>query len=206
MQLDYNESVHYEPDLTGDVLATRDVPGPGVEFDIHYTDQGSSGGWSSHWVSSPWGGQHQLGSFDVSEFDHFALAFQLVAVDGDRNATPSTLLRAGALLGPARARSRWAFSPEFLDARDGLDATVISRTAVGTDTANLIGFTFGNFPFTKEGWPLDGFTLTVKVSPVVGAVALPEPGTLISLCGLACFLRRRSLWTNVHSVGALHRA
>ncbi|GMU24747.1 MAG: hypothetical protein AMXMBFR13_48190 [Phycisphaerae bacterium] len=161
----------HDPAYGGRVLATRDIPGPGVEFDIHFPRAGRSD-YGIHYVSSRSGGQGRLAGANLEKYERFALTFALTAVKGPQGQEiiEKRSLVVGALVyGGAH---RYAYRPAWghWDPA-GLRQTATSRTKLTKGTLNGLGFEC-RLPTNDPAW--DGeHTVTLLVTPAEDAEILP---------------------------------
>jgi len=171
----------HDPRGAATAIARRDVPGPGVEFDIRFTSN-QSPGYSIYLGSTRYGGQGRLAGLDVSAYDNFALAFDLRAVDGQFRPDFTGGLVVGAVVYDEVNILR--FKPEVIDMGRyyGQDKTSVTYFL----DVPLDGLAFHAHMFTPTGWDPAGNTITLLVKPAGGAVQVPEPASLLSAT-LFCF-------------------
>ncbi|UCG15862.1 MAG: hypothetical protein JSV19_11265 [Phycisphaerales bacterium] len=174
--LDYDMHDQFQPNLTATIVDTRDIPGPGVEFDIQFfgLDYEDTQFWH---LSSEYGGSGALVGLDLSPYGNFQLRFTLVAVDGDSSPGSGGDLAVGAVVGDHDSLS---FHPEGLSLGGSYGTTAVSSisTSYGGPPVSHIGFIAYYRPGVGwVGWSPDGNLVTLRVEPVDWAVAiLAEPG------------------------------
>jgi hypothetical protein len=193
MLLDWPDDHSFYHDKTS-VLEQRDVPGPGVEFDIHFPGKGHPTN-RIEYVSWERHGAGALAGMDVSMYDKYEVKFTLLSVNGVSTPGTGALVGVGALIGPSDSHG-WAFQPKGLDlAPDTHYSTrAISSTLIKTNRTSILGF-IAYLPEPSD-WPsgrfTTGATVRLLVEPAPGAMAIPEPATvlLLGLGGLS-FVRNR---------------
>jgi hypothetical protein len=180
--------VHWNPD-TSELIEKRNIPGPGVEFDIAYPSDVSPGR-SFDLMSTVYEGTGTLTGIDVSMYEGFALTFTLAAIDGlsDPDPADTRLLVVGALIGPTAEGYMYGYRPETLSLGPNAPQVDTSATSIAPDVVNTIGFKAHLFEDT--GWNPSGSLVTLRVAPTEGAVQIPEPGTF-ALAGLAAIVATR---------------
>jgi hypothetical protein len=190
LTLDCDLDFYYEPDQTASVVATRDVPGPGVEFDIQYTGTGARER-SFSWVSTSRGGSGALVGLNLAPYDTFALSFNLVAVNGVTSNAGGRLY-VGALIG-GQSGPFCIYRPKVVSITGTAPPHVTSDTSYssyGLTTSRLLGFTIYRLSHSLDGWSESGDLVTVRVSPTPGATPLPEPASgLLLVLGMAAWRR-----------------
>jgi predicted outer membrane repeat protein len=150
---------------TASIVEKRDVPGPGVEFDIYFP---STKPGESHFecvATKKDEPNNPLFASDLRVFDAFALKFTLLAVDGDASPNHKGHLGVGSYINMGYRPASVTLSPEDTN-------TTVSRTRVGPDDVFSIGITINLI--TSEGWDPNGTTITLLVEPAPEAVALPK--------------------------------
>jgi len=179
----------------GDATITnrRDVPGPGVEFDIHFpgNEQPDS---VLHYGSSKDGSAGSLVGIDVSMYDAFELKFTLVSIDGVSTPDIGGLVSVGAAINPWHGEgSGEAYRPAWIDlvSDTPYDSTSISSTTIDTDQIFYIGIIA--WLFEPSDWSPSGTNMTLLVEAAPSAVVIPETGTvlLLGLGGLALLRKYR---------------
>lgn len=186
-QLDYDHRHYFTLDPTAAVTRMTDLPGPGIELEIsilsvEYPDD------FIYRTSSKWGGAGALAGLDLSSYDYFELAFTLVSIDGSTDPSMTERLVVGSYVdgqdGPG------AFRPEVLTLQD--------RTAVSSTTLQNINRPVESIE--EIGWtayPLNGtfdpgpHTIVLQIAPVLGAVVIPEPTSLLLLLLSSAVVLRR---------------
>ena len=151
------------------IVGKRDIPAPGVEFDIYFPGT-KSGERSFEYVATKNEPNNPLFASDVNVFDSFALKFTLLAVDGDPSPSHKGRLVVGALI-------NGSYRPECVTLDPADTNTAVSRTRVGRDDMSGIGITM--HMLSAEGWDPNGTTITLLVEPAPDAVVIPrtpEPG------------------------------
>lgn len=178
--------------LQGAIVEQRDIPGPGVEFDIYYPSIESPYP-VVYYVSWEDGGTSSLVGIDISMYDNFELKFTLVSVDGVSAPDTGGTLAVGALI---NFDSTHGFQPKGIDflSDTPYGTTAISSTSTDADRISIIGFTAYIPPSWKAGWNPSGTTVTLLVEAAPDAVAIPEPATvlLLGLGGVALLIKRKA--------------
>src|SRR4030042_1645391 len=144
------------------IVEKRDIPKPGVEFDIYFPGKEHSFECFAPKMEEP---NNPLFSSDLRVFDAFALKFSLLAVDGDASPSHTGRLVVGAYLNAG-------YRPECVTLDPSDSNTTVSRTRVGPDDVYSIGITM--HMLTSAGWDPNGTTITLLVEPAPEAVALPK--------------------------------
>jgi hypothetical protein len=145
-----NNDPNHDPNAPK-IVSVRDVPGPGVEFDIYFPKDNKKNN-SVEYVSCKNSGKGTLVDIDVNDFDAFALKFTLIAVDGKNNLNAGGMLVVGALMGGA-------YRPECISFSMGDE--VISITSFSAPKISIIGFDVHKL--TPNGWNPQGNTVTIRV-------------------------------------------
>ena len=142
------------------IIAKRDIPGPGVEFDIYFPPDNMRNN-GIEYVSCVDRGQQKLNGIDVNDFDAFALKFTLIAVDGKSQINAGGMLVVGAFI-------NGAYRPECISFAKGDE--VISTTGKFSKKISIIGFDVHKS--TPEGWNPQGNIVTIRVEAAPNAQAL----------------------------------
>ncbi len=152
------------------IVAKRDIPGLGVEFDIYFPKGKKDVGptYGVEYVSSKRGGEGTLAGIDVNDYSAFALKFSLVAVDGNSSPGAGGELVVGAMIDSGYS---WAYRPEVISFAEEQKTMVISSTATDTDKISIIGFT--THKMSPKGWNPNGTIVTLRVEAAPGAEVLP---------------------------------
>jgi hypothetical protein len=173
------------------VLSSRDVPGPGVEFEIYYPSNKKPDR-DLYYVSSEQWGAGSLAGINISMYEKFELKFTLISVDGISTPETGGVLGVGALI---NFGSTHGYQPKGIDflSRTPYSTTAISSTSTDADEISIIGFVAYIPASMADGWDPSGTTVTLLVEAAPGAVAIPEPTTLLLLSfgGLALLKKRR---------------
>jgi hypothetical protein len=146
------------------IISKRDVPGPGVEFDIYFPKDNKAAPhtYSLYYVSCKQGGEGTLTGIDVNDYDAFALKFALVAVDGKPKGGGSLVV--GALINTDYS---YAYRPEVIGFTESEKTMVVSSTSTNADKISIIGFTVRKF--TRDDWNPMGTTVTLRIEPAPNA-------------------------------------
>ena len=176
LMLDDDMSSFYGPEPTAEILETRDIPGPGVEYDVQFKGVDWEDTFFFH-VSTTSEGNGDLVGLDASPYEHFALQFDIISIDGLSSPDVGGTLIVGALLGPLSSGHTWAYRPEAVDLGASHGPTTVSATSTALiSRIETIGWTI-HFLDENE-WSPDGTLVTLRVSQPPDAVAIPEPGAL----------------------------
>jgi hypothetical protein len=145
------------------IVRKRVVPDSGVEFDIHFPNNGP--GYNSiDYVSSGVGGQGALIGFDVSEYKVFSLRFTLVSIDGATGSDMTQELVVGAVIGPTAEGRLSDYTPVTLSFDSGRTTAVSAIPIFGVSKIYQIGI---HAHMAKpENWSPSGSMVTVRVEPV----------------------------------------
>jgi hypothetical protein len=195
MALDYNESTIYHPPYYGGdthLLAITDVNGPGVQFDILFSDPQNKRGQSPafYWNSSLYGGKGVLAGRDISMFDAFALKFTLLSAKGVSLSDSKGPVYVGSML--TRAHSLWGFYPVVIEIDDSYNP-VSTTSLITTDAVsqmNTVGFVcYLPYWWYDESYPNPwdpcGAIVSVLVEPAPGAVVLTsDPDQVLQLVSI----------------------
>ena len=165
--------LNFQPDAkqTARIVDRRDVPGPGVEFDIEFkgnVDANCTGQWVYR-AEENGDNTDTVLSDDLSAFKAFGLEFELLGVDGKRPAAFEAPLIAGAFIN--------GYRPEVINTNDKPKATSITRSAqkklrqLGF-VVNLPGWWYKSDQ-TRNPWPQEGCVVTIRVAAATAAVPLP---------------------------------
>jgi hypothetical protein len=158
-----NSNPKYDPNVPK-IVAQRDVPGPGVEFDIYFPpDNSQKSNYCMTYVSCSNRGTGALVGIDVNNFDAFALKFTLVSIDKRNDSGAGGTLVVGALVNAGYSH---AFRPEYLSFDTGGEA--ISVTKTDAKKISIIGFTV--YKASPEGWGPKGNTVTIRIEAAPNAV------------------------------------
>ncbi len=195
MSLDYDFPFHgMQPEITG----ITDVAGPGVQFDILYSDPRYIRDQMPNvsWTSCIYGGNGSLTGIDISPFDAFALKFTLLSASGVTVPDAIGPIIVGSLIDISGS---FGFHPEVIEG-SSFPISVTSTTTTDADQITIIGFTcyipyWWYDPPGQSPWDPDGATISLLVESAPGAEAIiPEPATLLllGLGGLALLRKRRT--------------
>jgi hypothetical protein len=199
MSLDYNYLDCGDSSAT--ITSVTNVAGPGVKFDILYSDPtGSSGKYPYlQFASCIYGGKGSLTGIDISSFDAFALKFTILSANGVKSPSAGGPLVVGALINLSNAV--YAYRPEVIAFNDPYNPTsATSVTTTDADQISLIGFTCNipywwyspSGPLGPSPWDPTGATISLLVEPAPGAMVItPEPATLLLLGFGAVLLRKK---------------
>ena len=181
-------SLDWAPPGRGEVIAQRDVPGLGVEFDFFFPgNQFPENG--CYYKSTNEGGSGTLSGIDVSMYDSYDLKFTLVSANGVDEPSIEKELIVGAYIGkPGR------YKPEWLDfGQPTISSTLLGRLGGNPESdLNLheIDFVGLNVRLYGTRWSPSGNNVTILIEAAPGAVAIvPEPATLL-LLGLGAVMIR----------------
>ena len=156
-----NSNPKIDPNAPG-IVAKRDIPGTGVEFDIYFPpDNKSKNNNSLTYVSCNNRGQGALVGIDINDFDAFALKFTLISVDGRNDVDAGGMLMVGAFL-------NGAYRPEDISFKQGDETISITKNHV--EKTSTIGFEAHKF--TPDGWNPQGNTVTIRIEAAPNAEIL----------------------------------
>jgi hypothetical protein len=157
------------------ITRITDVPGPGVRFDILFTDP--FGDPYIQRISGIEGGKGILKGIDISRFDAFALKFTLLSARGVSSPRAIGPITVGAMINsPGYA---YGFVPEDIAINDQeypASATSVTTTD-GAGQIELVGFTCYNWSYLYDDnwpnpWDPKGAKLSLLVGPADDAVIL----------------------------------
>jgi hypothetical protein len=201
MSLDYNYQSFFETSdrIGGSVLNITDVAGPGVKFDIRFSDPLCIQKFPDlEWVSCIYAGKGDLTGIDIHSYDTFALKFTLLSASGVSSPGAIGPVYIGAAIN--RPDSTSAFRPELIAYNDPFTpATATSVTTTNASQINLVGFACyipwqwydPEGPLGPSPWDPYGAKISLLVEPAPGAVVItPEPATIL-LLGLGFLMMKR---------------
>lgn len=157
---------HFDRNSSAAVIQKTDVPGPGVEFTIHFPDI-TSKNHSITYVSCKNGGEGSLTGIDVNDYDAFALKFTLLSVNDSNALGAGGSLVVGALIDMGYS---WGYRPEVISLQPQRN-TAVSLTATDANHISIIGFT-AHF-FEPQGWDPNGSTVKLLIEAAPNAEILP---------------------------------
>ncbi len=187
MALDYKEYNYYPSPYYGNdthILAITDVNGPGVQFDILFSDPHNYRGQypSFYWTSSVYGGNGVLAGRDISMFDAFALRFTLLSARGVSTPDAVGSLVVGSMIN--EASYMWAFYPEYIAINDSYTpVSAMSLTTTNANQISTVGFTCyipcggydENYP---NPWDPCGAIVSILVEPAPDTVVMTSDKVL----------------------------
>ena len=187
LSLDYNLSSSFLPPPTAIITSEQDIPGTGVQFNIHFSSTNSPD-YFRFQVSDNTHGAGTLAGLNVSAYSNFVLKFTVLSIDG--SASASQLLEVGALIGPYNG-SAWAFHPQITSPAGYYPPSAVSTISVTSATIADIGFYTSEWPSWE--WSAGPHDVTLLVQPAAGAVQIPEPTSwaMVTLGTSALFGSRR---------------
>jgi hypothetical protein len=166
----------YLGDARASLTSKKDVPGPGVEFEMYMPASKAFEG-TLDMVCSNYdrydrsGGPNEpLVGTKVGKYDSFELKFTLISINGKTTADAGGTLIVGAKIGCEG--SRGGFRPMSLGFGEGQDTNAVSTTSNGGETISEIGFTA--YIANISDWEPNGSTVKLLVEPVAGDAAIPE--------------------------------
>ena len=169
LSLDYNLSSSYSPPPTATITSEQDIPGTGVQFNIHFPSTSSLDSFRFQ-VSDSHHGAGTLVGLNVSAYSNFDLKFTVVSIDG--SASVGEEFEVGALITHG---SGWAFHPDITSLTGYYPPSVVSTISVTSATFSDIGFYASEFPLAA--WSAGPHDVTLLVQPAPGAVQIPEPAS-----------------------------
>ena len=178
MSLDWNQQDYYGGPIRSRILERRDIPGPGVEFDIFFAgNTGNNGLFFAD--SSSKGGSGALIGQNISAYNSYDQVFTLLSVNGQPTTNEGDYIAVGAEISLLNSTS--GYRPYGLDLRSGTSYPnqVLAQTNSNDTQIRLVGFTVYLLPFTNNHWSPSGTTLTLLVAPAPGTDPLyPKPVTV----------------------------
>lgn len=157
-----------DPNYNAAVVDKRDIPGPGVEFDIHFPDNSEQHA-SVRYVSSKYCGEGELVGIDVNDYDAFSLKFTIVSVDGNSSPDSGGLLIVGALI--SNRHNSMTYSTNVISLMRDHKTSVVSSTPVDIDKISVIGVAI--YEMDPIGWNPEGTTVTLRIEAAPRAEVLP---------------------------------
>ncbi len=153
------------------IVAKRDIPVPGVEFDVHFAKKNKTNCRSRmvEYVSCDRGGESALAGIDVNDYKMFALKFTLVAVDGNSSPDSGGLLIVGALI--SNRHNSMTYSTNVISLMRDHKTSVVSSTPVDIDKISVIGVAI--YEMDPIGWNPEGTTVTLRIEAAPRAEVLP---------------------------------
>jgi hypothetical protein len=160
MKLDYSSLNRRGARITG----KRVVPGPAIEFDIHFPSN-QPGSCSLSFVSSGRGGRGLLVGTDIRAYEAFALEITLVSINGRSDEDMEQKLVAGAVIGPTAEGRLTSYEPVEMGMGPS-EKTVTATTRVSADEVYEIGFHVHVEHENRDKWDADGSRVVLKIGPV----------------------------------------
>jgi hypothetical protein len=176
MSLDYNLGNFFVPPPTASVVSRQDVPGEGVQYDIHFAST-TNQDISLYQVSDRNYGAGTLANMDVSAYSNYNLKFTVLSIDGSTSGNGTLVV--GAVIGLSSIGTYYQYQPKVIALTGANPSSAVSSTTVSAPTTFVIGFTAHLF----TGWSAGPHDVTLLVQPAAGAVQVPEPSTF-ALAGL----------------------
>ncbi len=192
MALDYNnQDSYYNCGPDAHIIAITDIPGPGVQYNILFSDPYSNGPWwpALEWISSVRDGNGILAGRDVTMFDAFALKFTFLSAGGVSLADTPGFVTVGAYLD-------WAYHPEdiainLLNSPVNPPLSAVSSTSLmGLPAEKIykVGFTcyipfwYYDDDISSAPWDPNGAIVSILVEPAPDAVVMNcDPNQLFQL-------------------------
>jgi hypothetical protein len=181
MSLDYNNSNDFFQPLPASIVSKQDIPGPGVQFTIHFPGTNLLDH-ELFQLSDQNYGAGTLAGIDVSPYSNFTLKFTVLSIDGSTSG--NEILQVGSVIGPLNGHP-WGYHPQPISLTGSYAPSAVSTTFVTSATASTIGFTVY---FTDNGgWSAGPHDFTLLVQSASGAVQIPEPSTwaMLALAAVA---------------------
>jgi hypothetical protein len=185
MALDYDNGDRFVPSPTAYIVDRRDVPGPGVEFDIAYPGNDNPDDFL-YWISDFAFGAGALAGIDITPYENFELSFALLSANG-------SLADSGPMI--VGAFINYAHHPDIvdLDPNPSYPSSVISSTPINVslnqEEIDAVGFY--TWLWLPNDWSPDGNTITLLVEPAPGAVPIPEPAAGLFLLAVTAWTAGR---------------
>jgi predicted outer membrane repeat protein len=155
---------------TASIIAKRDVPEPGVEYEIHFPGVKPNDS-TLEMVCDKFGDSNDpLVGVNVGKYDRFTLKFTLISIDGKTTSDAGGQLYVGAYVGCDGRRG--GFRPVCIGFGENAEPNAISATSFSGEILSNIGFAV--YIGDTNGWNSNGSTITLLVEPASGAVALPK--------------------------------
>ncbi|MHC4423189.1 MAG: hypothetical protein ACYS0C_10175 [Planctomycetota bacterium] len=160
---------HGQRQIGPKVVGKRDVPGPGVAFDIYFPSN-KPGHRSINFVSSGEGGFGTLVGADVRDYKTFALKFTLVSVAGQSSADITQQLVVGPLIGPTLGGLLYDYKTVTLGLAAEQKSSVVKMPI---NTYRLYQIGFHAHMLNPIGWNPDGTMVTLLLEPAEDAGPVP---------------------------------
>lgn len=151
------------------IVGKRVVPGPAIEFDIHFPSN-KPGSCSLSFVSSGTGGRGLLVGTDIRAYEAFALKMTLVSINGSNDPDMEQKLVAGAVIGPTAEGRLTSYEPVEMGMGPS-EKNVTAITKVSADEVYEIGFHVHVEHENHGQWDADGSRVVLKIGPVNGGEA-----------------------------------
>jgi hypothetical protein len=186
-------SLDFHGGSTARVIAKRDAPGPGVEFDIYFPPAG----YSLSYTSSHTSGKGALINIDPNEYIGYALKFTLLDIKSTTPKANNARLSAGANIGsPGR------YQPAFMRFSQDRGPVTSSTGFDPTEVRHLDYIGFRANLFSKEFSNTNGLTVTIKVEAVPGAQKIEPQIRDMQLDGKEDVLKRffKKIDSEIHNI------
>ena len=155
---------------TASIIAQRDVPEPGVEYEIHFPGVKPNDS-TLEMVCDKFGDSNDpLVGVNVGKYDRFTLKFTLISIDGKTTSDAGGQLYVGAYVGCDERRG--GFRPVCIGFGENAEPNAISATSFSGEILSNIGFAV--YIGDTNGWNSNGSTIKLLVEPVPATVAIPE--------------------------------
>jgi predicted outer membrane repeat protein len=162
---------------TASIISKRDIPGPGIEYKIHFPGTKESESTLSMVCNNLCGSKDPIVGVNVGKYDHFALKFTLISIDGKTTSEAGGRLCVGAEVGCDGRHG--GFRPMLIGFGENLEPNDISATSLSRISLSGEGEILSNIGFIAyidepNGWDPNGSTIKLLVEPAPAAVAIPE--------------------------------
>jgi predicted outer membrane repeat protein len=156
----------YYVGATASIIAKRDVPGPGVEYDIHFPGIKTI----DSTLEMVCNENDPLVGINVGKYDHFALKFTLISIDGKTTPDAGGRLHVGANAGCDGRRH--GLRPVCIGFGEDAAPNAISTPSLSGEILSYIGFMA--YIADPNRWDPNGTTITLLVEPAPAAVVIPK--------------------------------
>ncbi len=151
------------------IAAKKDIPGPGVEFELYFPGTKSNER-CIEVVCESWEPNDPLIGINIGKYDHFELKFSVLSINGNNPADLKGTIQLGAIIGTKGERS--GHRPCVINLGEQEEPNVICSTSISGEIITKIGFVV--YIYDTNGWDPDGSTITLFVEPTPDADVIPQ--------------------------------